>query len=86
MAAKRAGRAATGWNFDKIAKYQGSPKIGAFLRRDVKRLFHELFERANLLALIDQSFVEELKRLKLDQAVDVIGKMHNAERGREGGR
>jgi hypothetical protein len=66
-------------NVAKLRPSEGS-KLGKGIRHEIKHLFHALYEKASFLRLVDPGFEEELKRLKLDRAMDVIGRAHRMER------
>jgi hypothetical protein len=48
------------------------PKLARTIRHDVKRLFHELYEKAKLLREVDPSFDEEMKQLGFDKPFDLL--------------
>ena len=57
----------------RLVEYKG-PKLATRLRRQFREQVHVLFERAQLLTILDPRFEEELKRFKLDESMKLFAK------------
>jgi hypothetical protein len=70
----RKGKAKFEWIRLPAGKPGKGPKLGKPLRHDIKRLFHDLYERTLLLKEIDPSFAQEMTRLGLDKPFALVAK------------
>ncbi len=74
-------------NYEKLFKECKVPKslpksykIAKPLRHDIKRLFHELYQKVQLFRTLDPSFDDELKKMHLLEPIDYIAKTYATRR------